>query len=52
MIEGPFANQILRFKGMVEAAHEVFPQIRASMDMMGRQVEVLLDPIHARKAAE
>ncbi len=52
MIGGPFAGQMLRFKAMVEAAHEVFPQIKATMDMMGREVDVLLDPIHARKAAE
>ena len=51
IISGPFMDQLVRFKRTVEASYEVFPKIEAAYDMMGREVEIVVDPLNV-KAAE
>ena len=50
IITGPFAGQVARFTRMVEGANDIFPSVFASMDLMGRETGVRLDPLHVRKA--
>lgn len=49
--EGPLAGEIARFTALVQKAQDLFPVIRADMDLMGRVVSVKLDPLAVRKAA-
>ena len=51
IISGPFMDQLVRFKRTVEAAHDMYPKIEAAYDMMGREVEIVVDPLNV-KAAE
>ena len=51
VVSGPLAGRFLKFIEMVERAHDLYPKIKASMDLMGRVSVVELDPIQV-KAAE
>ncbi len=48
--EGPLAGELATFRRMVQGAADLFPSIEAEMEMMGRVVPVLLDPLAVRKA--
>jgi len=50
-LSGKLGEVTLRFRKMVERAHELHPKIEAEMEMMGRWVKVELDPLDT-KAAE
>lgn len=49
-LTGTFGEAVLRFRRMVERAHELHPKIEAEMDFMGRSVRVELDPLDVRAA--
>lgn len=44
-LTGTFGETVLRFRRMIERAHELHPKIEAEMEMMGRTVRVELDPL-------
>ncbi len=44
-LQGRFGEQLLKFRRIVEAAHELFPMIEAETEMMGQTVTVRLDPL-------
>lgn len=48
--EGPLAGEIAQFAKLVQSANDLFPTIRASMELMGRVVPVTLDPLAVRRA--
>jgi transcription antitermination factor NusG len=48
IIAGPLAGQMATFIRMIERADETFPEIEASLTLMGREVKTRVDPIHAR----
>jgi len=45
-----FSDQVLTFIEMVERSHDVYPKVKASMEMMGRSVTLELDPLAVRAA--
>ncbi len=47
---GPFAEQLVRFRRMVERADQMFPRISAEIDALGGAVPLELDPLHVRRA--
>lgn len=49
-ISGSFADTLLRFRRIVESAHDLHPMIEAEMDLMGRVVRVKVDPLDVRAA--
>ena len=49
ILTGSFVGQLAKFGRMVETANELFPQIEADMQIMGRSVRVKLDPLAVRK---
>ena len=50
-LDGRFSDSVVRFREIVERAHDLHPKIRATMEMMGRDVTMEIDPL-AVKAAE
>lgn len=54
LMTGPFAGQLATFRRMVENARDVFPKIEAELavNLMGKPVTAIVDPINARRAAE
>jgi len=50
IVSGEFAGQVAAFTRMVERADELFPRIKAEMEMFRRAVKVDLDPLDVRKA--
>ena len=50
LLDGRFEDRLLRFKEMVERAHDMFPKVRMEMEMMGQWVDVEADPIDVRAA--
>lgn len=50
-LTGVFSDAVLRFRRMVERAHEMHPRIQADMEMMGRIVTVELDPLDVKRAS-
>lgn len=50
VLAGPFADRIVRFTGMVQAAHDMHPMIEAQMDILGRLTRVKVDPLDVRTA--
>ncbi len=51
VMTGSFAGQLASFTRMVETANDIFPQIEAAMSIMGRVVNVRLDPLTVCKSA-
>ena len=49
-LTGTFGETCLRFRRMVERAHELYPKVEAEMEMFGRTVRVELDPLDVRAA--
>lgn len=47
--DGPFADRAARFLHMVERSHDLHPYIRVEADMMGRAVQMDVDPLDVRK---
>ncbi len=47
---GPFAGKVVEYIETVERAHDQYPKIRASVDLMGRKVTTEFDPLHVRAA--
>lgn len=43
--KGRFGENLLRYRGMVETAHMLYPLIEAETEMMGQTVVVRLDPL-------
>lgn len=50
-LDGRFSDSMLTFRAIVERPHDVHPKIKASMEMMGREVTMEIDPLSV-KAAE
>ena len=48
--EGPLAGEMARFSALVQKSQDLFPIIKAEMDLMGRVVPVKLDPLDVRRA--
>lgn len=51
IIEGPLSGLTATFKGILDRDRDLFPSIKASVDMMGQAVSVELDPISVRAAS-
>lgn len=49
-LTGTFGDAVIRFRRMVERAHELHPRIQADIDMFGRTVSIELDPLDVRAA--
>lgn len=47
---GPFAGMLATFGRMVQAAHDLFPQIEAEIEIFGRPTSVRIDPLSVRAA--
>lgn len=50
-IDGSFSDTVLRFRDVVERAHDMHPKVRFTFDMMGQEVTGEADPLRL-KAAE
>lgn len=50
-IDGRFSDSVIKFREVVERAHDLHPKIRATIDMMGREATIEIDPLSV-KAAE
>ena len=51
VLAGPFADRVVSFTGMVQAAHDMHPMIEAQMEIMGRLTRVKVDPLDVRAAS-
>lgn len=53
VMAGQFAGRLARFRRMIEGANDL-PMIEAVLDLqlLGRDVQMVIDPINARRAAE
>jgi transcriptional antiterminator NusG len=53
VMAGQFAGRLARFRRMIEGANDL-PMIEAVLDLqlLGREVQMVIDPINARRAAE
>ncbi len=47
-LKGRFGEQALKFRKIVERAHQLYPLIQAETEMMGQTVLVELDPLDVR----
>ncbi len=50
IVSGEFAGHLATFTRMAEKAGDMFPRIKAEMEMMGRVVPMDLDPLDVKKA--
>ena len=50
IMAGPFAGQLATFRKLAETDHDLFPRIKADVELFGRTTTIDLDPIHARRA--
>lgn len=50
ILSGPFKDRIVKFKRMVDAAHEMHPMVEAEMDLMGSKVPVRVDPLDVKRS--
>lgn len=50
VMDSRFEGSILKFRRMVQRAHDMYPKVEASMEMMGREVIAELDPLDVRAA--
>ncbi len=48
--DGRFSDSVVRFRDMVERSHDLHPKVRATVEMMGREVTVEIDPLAVRAA--
>lgn len=48
--EGPLAGEMAKFTALVQKAQDLFPTIKAEMELLGRAVSVKLDPLSVRRA--
>ena len=51
ILTGPFMERLVKFERMYQGANDLHPMIEASMQMMGQEVKVSLDPLDVRGAA-
>lgn len=51
ILAGPFAERLVKFTRMIEAAHDSFPMIEAQMEIFGRLTKVQVDPLDVRAAS-
>jgi transcriptional antiterminator NusG len=51
VLAGPFAERLVKFTRMVEAAHDSFPMIEAQIEILGRLTRVKIDPLDVRAAS-
>jgi len=51
VLTGPFADRVVEFTGMVQAAHDTHPMIEAQMEIFGRLTPVKVDPLDVRAAS-
>ena len=52
IIGGSLSGQLATFRALAETDHDLFPRIRADVELFGRVTSIDLDPINARRAAE
>ena len=50
IIGGTFAGHLATFRALAETDFDLFPRIRAEIEMFGGPVSVNLDPINVRRA--
>ncbi len=50
IVSGEFAGQIATFTRLADGSNDIFPRIRAEMEMFGRAVKLDLDPLDVRRA--
>lgn len=48
--DGPLAGEMARFAALIQRSHDLFPTIKAEMEIMGRCVTMVLDPLAVRRA--
>lgn len=48
--DGPLAGRLAKFKRIVETSRDPFPRLKVQGEMMGQEVTMDVDPIHARRA--
>lgn len=51
IIGGPLAGEMATFARMIQTAHNLFPTIKAEMELMGRTVPMELDPLDVKRVA-
>jgi transcription antitermination factor NusG len=49
-LDGRFSDSVVKFRDIVERAHDLHPKVRASVDMMGREVLIEVDPLSVKGA--
>ena len=50
IMAGPLMGQLATFRALAETDHDLFPRIRADVELFGRVTSIDLDPINARRA--
>ena len=50
IMAGPLIGQLATFRKLAETDHDIFPRIKADVELFGRVATIDLDPIHARRA--
>lgn len=50
ILTGPFRDQLARFRGVVQRAHDAHPKLRLEMQVFGQSVPVEVDPLDVKKA--
>ena len=51
IMAGPLMGQLATFRKLAETDHDLFPRIRADVELFGRVASIDLDPIDARRAS-
>lgn len=49
ILSGPFKEQLAKFQGVIQRAYDSHPKLKLSMDLMGQQVPVEVDPLDVKK---
>jgi transcription antitermination factor NusG len=50
IMAGPLAGHLATFRKLAETDHDLFPRIRADVELFGRTTTIDIDPINARRA--
>ena len=50
MLDGQFSDNMLTFRSLVERPHDIYPKIKAEMELFGQTVSVEVDPLQVRAA--
>ena len=50
IMAGPLAGQLATFRKLAETSHDLWPRIKADVELFGRVTSVDIDPINARRA--